>query len=129
VSNWPSPYLCDELTFTTDGAAETARQRITITPPGGAQITAPPSLRVQRVDLERVSGAGSVAFTVRVYDAATGPAIRLEKTLTVAAAAGSVDNHEGYDVAFTEGAWVTAQDASGSAQVVKFIAQIKRAEA
>jgi hypothetical protein len=125
---YPNPWLCDELSFTTDGAAETAVQRVTVTPPGGTQIAAPASLVFQRVALERVSGAGSVAFTVRVYDAATGGAVRLEKALTVAAAATSSASQEGYSVLLTDGAWVTVQDSSGSAQVVKFIAQVGRSE-
>jgi len=129
MARWPDPWLCDELTFTTNGVAETARQRVTITPPNGTQDATPSTLRVHRVDLERVSGAGSVDFTIRIYDASSGPAVRLEKTLTVAAAAGSANSQAGYDVLVTAGAWVTIQDSSGTAQSVKFIAQVGRVTA
>lgn len=127
--NYPNPWLVDELTFTTDGAAETVVQRVTVTDADGStQDTTPAVLLFQRVALERVSGAGSVAFTIRIYDAATGGAVRLEKTLTVAAAATSSASQEGYSVLVNAGAWVSVQDSSGSAQVVKFIAQVGRSE-
>ena len=125
MPNFRGARLTKELTFTTDGAAETARQRVQWTDSNGTDINVG-SCRVEVVHLERTSGAGTVSFDVRLYSAAAGGKERVEKALSLDVVAGTdpQTSQGGYDVLFDAGIWATVQDSSGGAQGVKLQLQI-----
>ncbi len=110
--------LAGELTFSAVTTAETARQQL-LDSAGGAL----PSHRIKEIHLQRVEGAGTIAFTARCWSAASGGKLRATTAITLAIAGGPTAHGytAGLDVLVEAGSFWTLEAASGIDHKVKLL--------